>query len=39
MAGVVKVHQLADTHTVLCEGEVVGNVNVVENIFPEQKQK
>lgn len=36
VAGVVKVHQLADTHTVLCEGEVVGNVNVVENIFPEK---
>lgn len=34
VAGVVKVHQLANTHTVLCKGEVVGNVNVVEDVFP-----
>lgn len=34
VAGVVKVHQLADTHTVLCEGEVVGNVDIAEDIFP-----
>lgn len=34
VAGVVKVHQLAQAHAVLYEGEVVGNVNVVEYIFP-----
>lgn len=34
VARVVKVHQLADAHTVLCEGEVVRNVDVVEDIFP-----
>lgn len=39
VARVVKVHQLADTHTVLCEGEVVGNVDVVEDIFPERRKK
>jgi len=38
VAGVVKVHQLANSHTVLCEGEIVGDVNVIEDIFPE-KQK
>lgn len=36
VAGVVKVHQLANMHTVLCEGEVVGNVDVAEDIFPEK---
>ncbi len=38
VAGVVKVHQLADTHTVLCEREVVGNVNVAEDIFPGKRK-
>lgn len=38
VAGVVEVHQLANVHTVLCEGEVVGNVDVVEDIFPEKDQ-
>lgn len=38
VAGVVKVHQLADTHTVLCQGEVVGNVDVAEDIFPEKQR-
>lgn len=35
VAGVVEVHQLAKTHAVLCEGKVVGNVEVVEDVFPE----
>lgn len=39
MAGVVKVHQLAHAHTVLREGEVVGNVDVVEDFFPEKQKK
>lgn len=39
VAGIVKVHQLADTHTALCEGEVLGNVNVAEDIFPEKRKK
>lgn len=38
VAGVVKVHQLANTHTVLCEGEVGGNVDVAEDIFPEKRK-
>lgn len=37
VAGVVEVHQLADTHAVLCEGEVAGNVNIVEDVFPVKK--
>lgn len=39
VAGVVKVHQLSDPHAVLGEGEVVGNVNIVEYIFPEIKKE
>lgn len=27
-------HQLADTHAAFCQGEVVRNVNVAEDIFP-----
>lgn len=38
VAGIVEVHQLADTHAVLCEGEVVWNVDVVEDIFPERQR-
>lgn len=38
VAGVVKVHQLANTHTVLCEGEVGGNVDIVEDIFPVNRE-
>lgn len=38
VAGVVKVHQLANTHAVLRKGKVVGNVDVVEDIFPEKKK-
>ncbi len=38
VAGVVKVHQLANPHTVLCEGEVAGNVDVAEDIFPEKRK-
>lgn len=38
VAGVVKVHQLAHPHTVLCEGEVGGNVNVAEDIFPARRK-
>lgn len=34
VAGVVKVHQLANTHAVLGEGEIVGNINIVEDIVP-----
>lgn len=34
VAGVVKVHELAHMHAVLCEGEVVGNVDEAEDIFP-----
>lgn len=37
VAGVVKVHQLANTHAVLREREVVGNVDVAEDIFPEKE--
>lgn len=37
VAGVVKVHQLANAHAVLRKGKVVGNVDVVEDIFPEKK--
>jgi len=39
VAGVVKVHQLADAHAVLREGEVGGNVDVGEDIFPGRRQK
>lgn len=39
VAGVVKVHQLANTHTVLCKGEVVGDVNVVEDVFPAKAKR
>ena len=39
VAGVVEVHQLADAHAVLCEGEIVGNVNVAEDIFPEKRKR
>lgn len=38
VAGVVKVHQLADAHAVLGEGEVVGNVDVVEDVFPDKRR-
>lgn len=34
VAGVVEVHQLADPHAVLGEGEVVGKVDVVVDVFP-----
>jgi hypothetical protein len=34
VTGVVKVHQLADAYTVLGEGEVVGHINVMEDLFP-----
>lgn len=37
VAGVVKVHQLAHTHSVLCEGEVVGNVDESQDILPAEK--
>lgn len=37
VAGVVKVHQLAHTNAVLGEGEVVGNVDEAEDIFPEKQ--
>lgn len=36
VAGVVKVHQLANTHAVLREREVAGNVDVAEDIFPDK---
>ena len=39
VAGVVKVHQLAHTHAVLREGEVVANVDVAEDVFPERKKE
>lgn len=39
VAGVVEVHQLADAHAVLREGEVGGNVDVAEDVFPERRQK
>lgn len=38
MAGVVKVHQLAHAYAVLSKGEVVGNVDEAEDIFPEKKK-
>lgn len=38
VAGVVKVHQLANTHTVLCKREVGGNVDVAEDIFPKKRK-
>lgn len=34
VAGVVEVHQLTHPHSVLCEGEVVGNVDESQNILP-----
>lgn len=37
VAGVVKVHELAHTHSVLCEGEVVGNVDESQDILPAEK--
>lgn len=33
VAGVVKVHQLAHAHTILGKGEVVGDVNVAEDLL------
>lgn len=36
MTGEVEVHQLADAYTVLGEGEVVGHINVMEDLFPER---
>lgn len=39
MAGVVEVHQLTHTNAVLSEGEVVGNVDEAEDVFPEKQEK
>lgn len=39
VAGVIEVHELADAHAALGEGEVAGNVDVAEDIFPEGKNQ
>lgn len=39
VAGVVEVHQLTNAHTVLCEGEVVGNVDEAEDVFPGRREQ
>lgn len=32
-------HQLADAHAAFCQGEVVSNVNVAEDIFPGGRER
>lgn len=34
VARVIEVHELAHTHSVLCKGEVVGNVDESQDILP-----